>query len=363
MDTTRKIIHIDMDAFFAAVELRDNPSLRGLPVAVGHDGPRGVVATAGYEARKYGVHSAQSMVAARRLCPGLIVVQPHFEKYKAVNAQLSDIFHEVTDQVEFLSIDEAFLDVTLAAGDMGLSGTGVAQLIRERIRSRLRLTASAGVSYCKLLAKIASDYRKPDGICTVHPLRAEAFLGALPVEKFWGVGPKTARRMHSLGIHTGRQLREFPLCELTRIFGSAGEMFYRFARGIDSRPVVTEHTTKSVGVEHTFEADLRKPTSLIIETYHLVLELVERLGRHADFEGHTLTLKVKYDNFEQCTRSCTSGGVFRTKTQILGPAKELLRRIDGERPVRLLGLSVSNPRVEKNATGSGWTQLEFKFSD
>ena len=365
MNSDRKIIHIDMDAFFASVEQRDNPALRGLPLAVGNDGPRGVVATASYEARRYVVHSAQSMQIAHRLCPALTVVEPHFEKYKGVNAQISSIFHDYTDLVEFLSIDEAFLDVTVLKDGTTPLAVDVARTIKRRIREELDLTASAGVSYCKFLAKIASDYKKPDGLCVIHPRRAEAFLGDLPIEKFWGVGPKTAQRMHALNIHTGRQLRDFPLRELERFFGQAGKTFYNFARGIDVRPVVTEHETKSIGVERTFETDLHRPMSLVIEVYHLTLELLERLKKHSDFEGCTLTLKVKFDNFEQCTRSCTHVEGLRTKDQILPLAKMLLQRVESNRPVRLLGLTVSNPRppVVKDRNAEEWVQLELSFAD
>ena len=354
-----------MDAFFASVEQRDNPALRGVPLAVGNDGPRGVVATASYEARKYGVHSAQSMQTAHRLCPALIVVEPHFDKYKAVNAQISSIFHDYTDQVEFLSIDEAFLDVTVLKDGTTPLAVDVARAIKRRIREELNLTASAGVSYCKFLAKIASDYKKPDGLCVIHPRRAEAFLANLPIENFWGVGPKTAQRMHALNIHNGRQLRDFPLFQLERVFGQAGKMFHNFARGIDSRPVITEHETKSIGVERTFETDLHRPMAHVIEIYHLTLELVERLKKHPDFDGCTLTLKVKFDNFEQCTRSCTHVGGLKTKEQILPLAKKLLQRVESNRPVRLLGLTVSNPRssADKGRGAEEWVQLELDFAD
>ena len=235
----RKIIHIDMDAFFASVEQRDNPGLRGKPIAVGFDGPRGVVSTASYEARPFGVHSAMSIAMAKRRCPHLIIVKPHFEQYKAVSHQVDEIFHEYTDLVEPISIDEAFLDVTENKKGIDLA-VDIAREIKQKIRERTSLTASAGISYNKFLAKIASDYRKPDGICTVHPDRALDFIAHLPVEDFWGVGPKTAERMHKMGIFNGEQLRSVSLHHLKEVFGKAGGIYYNFARGIDDRPVVTE---------------------------------------------------------------------------------------------------------------------------
>lgn len=360
MTTERKIIHVDMDCFFAAVEQRDKPELRGKPVAVGNDEERSVVTTASYEARKFGVHSAQSVQVAKRLCPSLIIVPCHFEKYRAVNHQLSEIFHDYTDQVEFLSIDEAFLDVTENKKGMELA-VDIAREIKRRIHEELQLTASAGVSYCKLLAKIASDYRKPDGLCTIHPDKALRFIAHLPVTKLWGVGPKTAERLHQMGIYTGEQLREYSLHSLIRDFGKMGQVFYNFARGIDERPVVTTREAKSVGCERTFEKDLHTQASIIVELYHVTLELVERIKKHK-FEGRTLTLKVKYSDFTQITRSLTRQEPLRTKKQILPLAKQLLSKTDTSRPIRLLGLSVSSPK-EEDMKKLEWIQLEFDFGD
>ena len=338
----RKIIHVDMDAFFVSVEERDNPSLVGLPVAVGHDGERGVVSTANYVARRYGVHSAQSIRQAHRLCPGLVVVEPHFEKYKAVSMQIRDIFNDYTDLIEPLSLDEAYLDVTDNKPGIELA-VDIARDIKRRIKEQTRLTASAGVSYCKFLAKVASDYRKPDGLCTVHPDRALDFIAGLKIEQFWGVGKKTAARMHALGIHTGADLRQKPLSLLTAHFGKMGSVFYNFARGIDERPVVTQWVRKSAGCEHTYVHDLTTQTQVIIELNHIVGELLRRLER-SGFEGTTLTLKVKYHDFVQITRSLTQSQVLRTKEQILPMAKQLLREVDFTgRPIRLLGLTVSHP--------------------
>lgn len=341
----RKIIHIDMDAFFASVEQRDNPGLRGKPIAVGFDGPRGVVSTASYEARPFGVHSAMSIAMAKRRCPHLIIVKPHFEQYKAVSHQVDEIFHEYTDLVEPISIDEAFLDVTENKKGIDLA-VDIAREIKQKIRERTSLTASAGISYNKFLAKIASDYRKPDGICTVHPDRALDFIAHLPVEDFWGVGPKTAERMHKMGIFNGEQLRSVSLHHLKEVFGKAGGIYYNFARGIDDRPVVTERERKSVGCEQTFLEDIRQRSKIVIELYHTVLELVERIKR-SGFDGRTLTLKVKFHDFTQITRSMTVDHRLKTKDDILPLAKKLMGGIDyANNPVRLLGLSVSRSTLD-----------------
>lgn len=342
----RKIIHVDMDQFFAAVEQRDNPDLRGKPVAVGYDGERGVVSTASYEARRFGVHSAQSVMVAKRLCPDLIIVPGHYNKYKEVSAQIHDIFHDYTDVIEPLSLDEAFLDVTSNKVDEELA-VNIAVDIKRRILEETQLTASAGVSYCKFLAKVASDYRKPDGLCVVHPDRALDFIAQLPIERFWLVGRKTAERMHRLGIHNGYQLRQFSLQYLTDKFGKAGQLFYDFARGIDDRPVVTDWVRKSVGCEQTFLKDISRRSEVTIELYHTVLELLERIQK-TQFKGHTLTLKVKFHDFTQITRSLTVNDILMEKAQILPLAKQLMREVDyAQRPIRLLGLSVSHAEVEE----------------
>ena len=338
----RKIIHIDMDAFFAAVEQRDNPELRGKPIAVGFDGPRGVVSTASYEARTFGVRSAMSMAQAKRSCPQLIVVSSHFDRYKEVSRQIHAVFHEYTDLVEPISLDEAFLDVSENKKGIELA-VDIAKEIKEKIFERTSLTASAGISYNKLLAKIASDMRKPNGIFTVHPDRAVDFIGGLPVEKLWGVGPKTAERMHGMGVFTGEQLRQISREHLVQVFGKMGNVYYDFSRGIDNRPVIVEYERKSVGCERTFLEDLRIESKIIIELYHITLELVERLKKN-DFKGRTLTLKLKWDATTQITRSLTQEKVLRAKDDILPLAKQLLKDTDyHNRPIRLMGLSVSSP--------------------
>lgn len=358
--TERKIIHIDMDAFYASVEQRDHPELRGKPIAVGHGEARGVVSAASYEARRYGVRSAMSSQKAKRMCPQLIFVPGRMEVYKQVSAQLHAIFHEYTDLVEPISLDEAFLDVTENKPGINLA-VDIAKEIKQKVRERLHLVASAGISYNKFLAKIASDYRKPDGLCTIHPEQALDFIATLPIESFWGVGPVTAKRMHLLGIHTGAQLRMQSLDTLTRHFGKVGAVYYDFARGIDLRPVEAERIRKSVGCEHTLEQDVSRYSSLIIELYHVAVELVNRLQKR-EFRGNTLTLKVKYHDFTQITRSITQSEELTTLDTILPLAKQLLKEADYEhRAIRLLGLSVSNPKEETESHPSSWIQLSFDF--
>lgn len=353
-----------MDAFFASVEQRDNPELRGKPIAVGFDGPRGVVSTASYEARPYGVHSAMSMAQAKRRCPQLIVVPTHFEKYKEVSQQIHAIFHEYTDLVEPISLDEAFLDVTDNKKGIELA-VDIAKEIKQKILERTSLTASAGISFNKLLAKIASDMRKPNGIFTVHPDRALDFIGSLPVEKLWGVGPKTANRMHEMGVFTGAQLRRISCEHLVQVFGKMGRVYYDFSRGIDNRPVVVAYERKSVGCERTFLEDLHIDTKIIIELYHIVLELVERIERK-DFRGRTLTLKLKWDATTQITRSLTQEKVLRTKDDILPLAKRLLKDTEyHDRPIRLMGLSVSSPETndKEGKNRPQWVEGFLPFSD
>ena len=353
-----------MDAFFASVEQRDNPELRGKPIAVGFDGPRGVVSTASYEARPYGVHSAMSMAQAKRRCPQLIVVPTHFEKYKEVSQQIHAVFHEYTDLVEPISLDEAFLDVTDNKKGIELA-VDIAKEIKQKILERTSLTASAGVSFNKLLAKIASDMRKPNGIFTVHPDRALDFVGNLPVEKLWGVGPKTANRMHEMGVFTGAQLRRISCEHLVQVFGKMGRVYYDFSRGIDNRPVVVAYERKSVGCERTFLEDLHIDTKIIIELYHIVLELVERIERK-DFRGRTLTLKLKWDATTQITRSLTQEKALRTKDDILPLAKRLLKDTEyHDRPIRLMGLSVSSPETndKEGQNRPQWVEGFLPFSD
>ncbi len=361
----RKIIHIDMDAFFASVEQRDNPELRGKPIAVGHSEERGVVAAASYEARKFGIHSAMSSLRAKRLCPSLIFVPGRHEVYKEVSAQIHDIFHEYTDIIEPISLDEAFLDVTENKPGIPLA-VDIAKEIKVKIRERLNLVASAGVSYNKFLAKIASDYRKPDGLCTIHPDQALKFINTLPIERFWGIGPVTAKKMHSLDIHNGELLRKCSKEMLLREFGKVGALYYDFARGIDTRPVEAVRIRKSVGCEHTLERDISRQSAVIIELYHVAEELLQRLKQHP-FKGTTLTLKIKFHDFTQITRSITQEKELTRMDTILPLAKQLFKTVDyKEHPIRLIGLSVSNPHNEPDGEKmrcDKWRQLEIEFEE
>ena len=317
----KKIIHIDMDAFYASVEQRDRPELRGKPVAVAKDTARNVITTASYEARRYGVRSALSVAKAKRLCPRLILVPPRFEAYKQVSAQIHEIFHRYTDLVEPLSLDEAYLDVT--DSPCGKTATQIAREIRAAIRSELGLTASAGVSFNKFLAKIASDLRKPDGLSRILPKDALAFLDALPVESFFGVGPATAKKMHALGISNGKDLRERSREELTEHFGKTGAWFYEIVRGNDPREVEAHRERVSLGVEDTFRQDLVGAEVCSEELRLIAKELDRRLSR-ANFSGYTLTLKIKFADFTQMTRSRTRDTVFAEAEDLFRSAKNLL---------------------------------------
>lgn len=347
-DTSRKIIHIDMDAFFASIEQRDHPELRGRPVAVGHADSRGVVATASYEARAFGVKSAMPSARARMLCPDLVFIEGRMSVYKAVGEEVRGIFRRYTDLVEPVSIDEAYLDVT--QNKLGLElGVEVAKRIKADIRRELHLVASAGVSYNKFLAKVASDWRKPDGLCTIHPLRARRFIEQLPVKAFWGVGPVTAEKFEKLGVKTGADLLKMPFSELVAQFGQAGVVYYKFARGIDDRPVQPAHERKSVGCETTYEVDLPDRAFVLEELGRLAQTLEERL-RRSRFVGTTLTLKVRYYNFKTVTRSMTAAVPLTEKAAIMRAAAALLTDVDiPARGVRLLGLSVSSPVQQKDA--------------
>lgn len=343
-DTSRKIVHVDMDAFYASVEQRDNPALRGRPIAVGHAEGRGVVATASYEARQYGVRSAMPSAKAKELCPHLIFVEGRMAHYKAVSKAIHEIFHRYTDIIEPISLDEAFLDVTHNKQGIAL-GVDVAKAIKEEIREELGLIASAGVSYNKFLAKIASDWRKPDGLCTIHPDRAIAFIDQLPIEAFWGVGPATAAKCHALGIHKAPDLRAWALSDLLRHFGQSGYDFYRFVRGIDDRPVRAWRERKSVGCERTFRHDLRARHQISQVLADLVEELTKRLER-AQFVGCTLTLKLRHHDFTTKTRAYTSDVPYGAldRVRLLEDAERLLAGASiPAAGIRLMGLTVSTP--------------------
>ena len=296
----RKIIHIDMDAFYASVEQRDNPELKGKPVAVG-GGHRGVVAAASYEARKFGVRSAMPSVTAKRRCPELVFVKPRFDVYRAVSQQIRAIFADYTDLIEPLSLDEAYLDVTEDRRGMG-SAKAIAEEIRARIKAETGLTASAGVSYCKFIAKLASDQNKPDGLCVIPPGKGPAFVATLPVKRFHGVGPVTAQKMERLGILTGDDLARWSIEQLEAHFGSSGRWYWRIARGIDEREVKPDRPYKSVSAERTFDVDYVEPEDLRREVRRVAGNAWQRIER-AEVKGRTVTLKVKFGDFSQITRS------------------------------------------------------------
>lgn len=346
-----------MDAFYASIEQRDHPELRGKPVAVGRAEARGVVAAASYEARPFGVRSAMSSIRARKLCPQLIFVPGRMEVYQAVSREIFGIFRQYTDLIEPLSIDEAFLDVTENKPGINLA-VDIARSIKREIREKTGLVASAGVSYNKFLAKIASDYRKPDGLYTIHPDRAIDFIARLKIEAFWGIGAVTARKMHALGIHTGKELQQASREFLIRNFGKAGVLYHDFAHGEDNRPVEPYRIRKSIGCETTFEKDITTQTGFTIEIYHVATELVRRLERK-NFKGRTLTLKIKFDDFTQKTHAISVGYELTTLKQILPLAKNLWRELKLTTfRIRLLGLTVSNPAGEHPEIP---IQLRFNF--
>ena len=336
----RKIIHIDMDAFYASVEQRDNPELRGLPVAVG-GGHRGVVAAASYEARKYGVRSAMPSVTAKRKCPDLVFVKPRFDAYREVSNQIRSIFADYTDLIEPLSLDEAYLDVTEDRKALG-SAKAIAEDIRRRIRKETKLTASAGVSYCKFIAKLASDYRKPDGLTVIRPEQGPEFVASLPVARFHGVGPVTAKKMESLGIFTGADLRAWTLPELEARFGSSGCWYHRICRGIDEREVKPDRPYKSVSAERTFDEDLIDPARLSGELDRIAGYAWARVER-AEVVGRTVTLKVKYGDFTIVTRSKSFSETVPDRDAFACAGQALLAGLDPlPRGIRLLGLGLHN---------------------
>lgn len=338
----RKIIHIDMDAFYASVEQRDNPSLRGKPVAVGaNPAQRGVVAAASYEARKFGIHSAMPSKSAVARCPHLIFVKPRFDVYKAVSAEIRQIFLDYTDLVEPLSLDEAYLDVTVDKLEVG-SALAIAQQIKQRIFDRLQLTASAGVSINKFLAKTASDLDKPDGLSFISPEQAEAFLEQLPIASFYGIGPATAAKMKAQGIETGADLKQWNRSKLIATFGKVGDYYYKIVRAQDDRPVNPNRVRKSIGAERSFSKDLRQIEEMQTALAKIAQEVNNRLKAH-ERRGYTITLKIKYGNYKVITRSYTLSYLIQDSEQILRLARELLWvHLDRARTVRLLGITISN---------------------
>ena len=335
----RKIIHIDMDAFYASVEQRDDPALRGKPVAVGGQ-VRGVVAAASYEARKFGIRSAMPSVTAKRRCPELIFVRPRFDAYRAVSDQIRAIFADYTPLIEPLSLDEAYLDVTHDLKGIGIA-TKIAEEIREQIRAETGLTASAGVSYNKFIAKLASDQNKPDGLCVVTPARGEAFVAGLPVKRFHGIGPKTAEKMARLGIVTGGDLRAQSFAFLTHNFGSSGDYYYNLARGICHRQVKPNRPYKSIGAEDTFVEDLTDEQALCAELDRISETVWRRISAKA-ITGRTVTLKVKYQDFRIVTRARSLDRAVADREEFLDIGCTLLGTLmPAEKGIRLLGLTLS----------------------
>lgn len=359
MAEQRKIIHIDMDAFYASVEQRDNPQLRHKPVIVGGDpGGRGVVATCSYEARRFGIHSAMSCARAYRLCPQALFVRPRFEAYRAVSLQIREIFHQYTDLVEPLSLDEAFLDVTENKPGI-VSATWVAQQICQEIRQQTKLTASAGVSYNKFLAKLASDMQKPAGLTVIPPEQAEAVIDGLPVRRFHGIGRVTEKKMQARGILTGADLKLRTQAELDRLFGKAGSYYYNIARGIDLREVQPNRVRKSIGKETTLSEDIAD-RGLMLTILGELAEKVAALLRAKDTSGLTLTLKVKYADFQIVTRSVTRAEPIEQAAEMLQLAEDLLGKTGaGDRAVRLLGLTISGLTTDIPADEP--LQLELPF--
>ena len=337
----RKIIHIDMDAFFASIEQRDNPDLKGKPVAVGGSGKRGVVAAASYEARKFGVYSAQPSSVAFRNCPTLVFVKPRFEVYKEVSGQIRHVFLEYTDLVEPLSLDEAYLDVT--ENKKGLrSATLIAKEIKEKIKSSTQLTASAGVSINKFLAKVASDQDKPDGLFVITPEEAESFVDKLPIEKFFGIGKVTAKKMHELGINHGIDLKQFSQEELVRRFGKAGRYYFDISRALDNRAVNPNRIRKSLGAERTFEDDLIENEDILDQTAKIANILIERMER-SKAQGKTVTLKLKFNDFEVINRSKTFAHFISEPDEIKQISNDLaLKELPAKKGIRLIGVTISN---------------------
>ncbi len=340
-DGLRKIIHVDMDAFFASVEQRDNPDLRGKPVAVGGSSGRGVVAAASYEARKFGVKSAMPSVTAKRKCPDLIFCKSRFDVYREVSEQIREIFHHYTPHVEPLSLDEAYLDVTEDRHGLG-SATAIAQAIRRQIREVTQLTASAGVSYNKFLAKLASDQNKPDGLCVIRPGEGAAFVQSLPIRRFHGVGPKGAEKMARLGIETGADLAQKDREWLAANFGSFGDYLYRAARGIDLRPVRTNRIRKSIGGERTFSEDISADDDLR-DTLERIIDIVWDRIDAKQAKGRTVTLKLKFNDFQIATRSRSQAQPVADKAQFASVARAILEdELPLPMPIRLMGLTLSN---------------------
>jgi DNA polymerase IV len=353
----RKIIHVDMDAFYASVEQMDNPDLKGKPLAVGGSEIRGVVSAASYEARKFGVRSAMSGMQAKRNCPELIFVPPRFDRYREISKKLQKIFYDYTDLVEPLSLDEAYLDVTQNKKG-NPSATLIAQEIRKRIFEEVGLTASAGISVNKFVAKIASDYNKPNGQKTINPEEVESFLESLDIKKFYGIGKVTTEKMYQHGIFTGKDLKTKTVEYLETHFGKSGAQYYNIVRGIHNSAVKPDRTTKSVAAEHTFDTNLTSEIFMEERLEQIASELERRLQKHK-ISGKTVTLKIKYSDFTQQTRSKTLPYFISDKGLLFEVAKELLYQERMKNSVRLLGISLANLNTEIKKTVV--VQLRFEF--
>ena len=336
----RKIIHVDMDAFYASVEQMDNPELKGKPLAVGGSKERGVVAAASYEARKFGIKSAMSSKIAAIKCPNLIFVKPRFKRYKEISQQIRNVFLSYTNLVEPLSLDEAYLDVTHNKKGIPYA-TDIAKEIKQRIKAEIGLTASAGVSINKFLAKVASDYEKPDGLYVIKPHQVETFVENLAIEKFFGVGKVTKEKMNKLGIFNGKDMKRFSKVELKHYFGKSGDYFYNVAFGIDERPVNPNRIRKSVGAENTFSDDLKSRDEIEIQLLSITSETWKR-AENANVTAQTVTIKIKFEDFTQITRSKTVPNAIETLDELMILSKSLLEETILSKNVRLLGCSLSN---------------------
>ena len=353
----RKIIHVDMDAFYASVEQLDNKELVGKPVAVGGSSVRGVVAAASYEARKFGVRSAMSGVLAKKKCPHLIFVKPRFSRYKEISVKIRQIFNDYTDLVEPLSLDEAYLDVTENKKG-NPSASLIAQEIRDRIFKELKLRASAGISINKFIAKVASDINKPNGQKTISPEEVILFLEELPINKFYGVGKVTAAKMNNLGIFNGLDIKKKTREELVKLFGKSGDFYYNIVRGVHNSPVKPNRIRKSVAAERTFSKNISSEVFMLERLNKIAVELEKRM-RKSETKGKTITLKIKYSDFTQQTRSKTVQKFMQTKGEIMDIVKELVYQEKFKNSVRLLGISFSNLDTEKKEPV--WVQLKLDF--
>jgi DNA polymerase-4 len=354
----KKIIHIDMDAFFAQVEQRDNPSLKGKPVIIGGDPrSRGVVATCSYEARVFGIHSAMPTSTAYRLCPHAQFLKPNRAAYVEVSHQIREIFRSYSNLVEPLSLDEAYIDVTNPLRGPN-SATLIAEEIRAEVYNKTSLTCSAGVSYNKFLAKVASDIDKPNGITVITPDIAQEFIYNLPIKKFFGVGKVTLKKMEKLGIFKGGDLLKFSQAELVKEFGKAGALFYNYARGVDYREVTPNRERKSIGKESTFQNDLESSEEML-KIIGEVSDSVSKIAKDSNREGVTITIKIKFSDFKSITRSTTISTPTNSSEEIKSLAQELFRKCKIDKSVRLLGVSLSN--LDRNSVKNGVVQLSIPF--